>query len=93
MTVIVGDIVEARGSNPKKDKKVVKWCSKIKPGVHSLENASPLGHQLDATWDLLVLASGRGTWGSSLTVKTFWLPARKNIANPFKKGIDLVLFP
>ena len=31
MTVIVGDIVEARGSNPKKHKKGVEKCSKIKP--------------------------------------------------------------
>ena len=33
MTVIVGDIVEARGSNPKKHKKALKWCSKIKPDL------------------------------------------------------------
>ena len=33
MAVIFGDISEAQGSNPKKHKKVVKKCSKIKPDV------------------------------------------------------------
>ena len=50
MTVIVGDIVEARGSNPKKHKKAVKKCSKIKPGLYIFILGLAQALFLSTTW-------------------------------------------